>query len=148
MINDGLKLYVSVGDSVRFSKTVSESDVYSFAGVTGDFAPYHINEQYMRGTQFGHRIAHGALLVGFMSTCSTMMSDLATARGAQGVSLSLGYDRIRFLLPVFFGETLTLDYTVSAVDEAGARARAAITVKNQNQALVAVAEHILKWVIP
>ena len=67
------EFYLAVGDQVRFSKTVSESDVYLFAGITGDLAPNHVDEEYMRGTPYGRRIAHGALLVGFMSTASTMM---------------------------------------------------------------------------
>ena len=67
------EFYLSVGDQVRFSKTVSESDVYLFAGITGDLAPNHVDEEYMRATPYGRRIAHGALLIGFMSTASTMM---------------------------------------------------------------------------
>ena len=65
--------HVSVGEQVRFSKTVGESDVYMFAGITGDLSGNHVNEQYMSKSSFGHRIAHGALLVGFMSTTSSLM---------------------------------------------------------------------------
>ena len=65
--------HVSVGEQVTFSKTVGESDIYMFAGITGDFSGNHVDEQYMTKSAFGHRIAHGALLVGFMSTTSTMM---------------------------------------------------------------------------
>ena len=65
--------YVAVGDSTSFSKTVSESDVYLFAGISGDFAPNHVNKAYMEKSGYGRLIAHGALLVGFMSTCSTQV---------------------------------------------------------------------------
>ncbi len=65
--------HVRVGDQVTFSKTVGESDVYLFAGITGDFAGNHVNEEYMKRSSYGRRIAHGALLVGFMSTASSMM---------------------------------------------------------------------------
>ena len=62
-----------VGLRASFRKTVSESDVYLFAGITGDFSPNHVDEEFMRGTQYGRRIAHGALLVGYMSRASTMI---------------------------------------------------------------------------
>ena len=64
--------YLAVGDQVRFSKTVGDSDVYLFAGITGDLAPNHVDEEYMRGTAHGRRIAHGALLIGLTWTASTM----------------------------------------------------------------------------
>jgi len=67
--------YVKTGDSVGFAKTVGETDIYLFAGITGDFSVNHVNEQYMAQSKYGRRIAHGALLVGYMSTCSTMMID-------------------------------------------------------------------------
>src|SRR5262249_16277890 len=69
------QFYVKPGDAVSFSKTVGESDVYLFAGITGDLAPNHVNEQYMARSKYGKRIAHGALLIGYASTCSTMMID-------------------------------------------------------------------------
>ena len=59
------------GLSVTFRKTVSESDVYLFAGITGDLSPNHVDEEFMKTTPYGGRIAHGALLVGYMSGCST-----------------------------------------------------------------------------
>lgn len=64
--------HVAIGDTVAFTKTVSESDVYLFAGITGDLSPNHVNEEYMKQSSYGRRMAHGALLVGFMSTASTM----------------------------------------------------------------------------
>ena len=67
--------HVELGESVVFSNTVGDSDIYMFAGITGDFSGNHVNEQYMEKSAFKGRIAHGALLVGFMSTTSTMMID-------------------------------------------------------------------------
>ena len=63
--------HVKVGDSARFSKTVGEYDVYSFAGITGDFSPNHVNKSYMEKSSYGRLQAHGALMVGYMSTAST-----------------------------------------------------------------------------
>ena len=95
-----MDLTPALGASTSFSKTVSESDIYLFAGITGDFAPNHVNEQFMRGTQYGRRIAHGALLVGYMSTTSTMDNALMAERVPDIFPVSLGYDRVRFLKPV------------------------------------------------
>ena len=137
---------VKVGDSVTFAKTVGETDIYLFAGITGDFSVNHVNEQYMARSKFGRRIAHGALIIGYMSTCSTMMIDKCqgTARGETPVSL--GYDRIRFLGPVFIGDTVTVTYTIAEIDPQKRQSLADIGVTNQDGTLVTVARHILRWV--
>ena len=137
---------VPVGAQVRFAKTVSESDVYLFAGITGDLAPNHVDEEYMRGTPYGRRIAHGALLIGFMSTASTMMVERHGGLVTDETPVSLGYDRIRFTAPVFLGDTITVTYTIAEVDPVRRRSRSKIEVTNQRGETVAVAEHILKWV--
>jgi acyl dehydratase len=137
--------FVQVGDAAVFEKTVSESDVYLFAGITGDLAPNHVNEAFMKTSQFGRRVAHGALLIGFMSTASTLLVARALERGCGGTPVSLGYDRIRFLKPVFFGDTVKVTYRIADVDPARQRSRSAIEVSNQDDTVVAVAEHVLKW---
>jgi 3-hydroxybutyryl-CoA dehydratase len=137
--------YVAVGDHATFSKTVGESDVYLFAGITGDFAPNHVNRVFMEKSSYGRLIAHGALLVGFMSAASTIAVGAARA-SADELPVSLGYDRVRFLAPVFFGDTVTVDYRITAIDLDRRRAIADIQVVNQDGTLVAVATHVLKWV--
>ena len=139
-------MHVALGNSVRFGKTVSETDVYMFAGITGDFSGNHVDEVYMKKSKYGRRIAHGALMVGYMSTASTMMIDRALARGLDSTPVSLGYDRVRFLAPVFFGDSIRVTYTISEIEVERQRSRAKVEVHNQNAVLVAVAEHILKWV--
>ena len=139
-----IKFYVNIGDSAQFTKTVSESDVYQFAGITGDFSPNHINKVYMENSSFGRLMAHGALLVGFMSTVSTIA--IAHCREAEEPPVAVGYDKIRFLKPVFLGDTVTTTYTFSSIDPEKRKSKANIQVKNQNDQLVAVAEHILQWV--
>ena len=139
------EFYVTVGDTTSFSKTVSESDVYLFAGISGDFAPNHVNKAYMEKSGYGGLIAHGALLVGFMSACSTRMAEKSRADDSV-VGVSLGYDRMRFLAPVYFGDTITVTYTVASIDREKLRATADIKITNQDGTLVAVATHLLKWV--
>jgi acyl dehydratase len=140
------EFYVKPGDSVSFAKTVSESDIYLFAGITGDFAVNHVNEQYMERSKYGRRIAHGALLIGFASTCSTMMIEKCQGTSGDETPVSLGYDKVRFLGPVFIGDTLTLTYTITEVDVAKRRSRSDLKVVNQRGELVGVAQHILAWV--
>jgi acyl dehydratase len=138
--------YVAVGDSVSFAKTVGETDIYLFAGITGDFSVNHVNEQYMASSRYGRRIAHGALLVGYMSTCSTMMIDKCHGTAHDETPVSLGYDRVRFLGAVHIGDTVNLIYTIAEVDPVKRQSIADITVVNQSNQLVAVARHLLRWV--
>jgi acyl dehydratase len=139
-------MHAEIGDTVRFSKTVSETDVYLYAGVTGDFSGNHVNHEFMRTSKYGQRIAHGALIVGFFSTASTMMIEKSLAKGVDCTPVSLGYDRIRFLKPVFFGDTVTVTYTISEVEPERRRSRATVEARNQREELVAVGEHLTKWV--
>lgn len=140
------KPHLVVGQTAAFSKTVSESDVYLFAGITGDLSPNHINLEYMKNTPYGKRIAHGALLVGYMSTASTMILQKYPIPLDSGTAVSLGYDRIRFLKPVFINDTITVHYIIEKVDQESSRTYAQIEVINQHKELVAVALHIMKWV--
>lgn len=128
-----------------FTKTLGESDVYLFAGISGDLHPNHVNEAYMSATPYGHRIAHGALLIGFMSTASTLMTQ-RIALAPPHTLVSYGYDRIRFVKPAYIGDTLTVDYLVDRVDEGEGKTYASVSIRNQHHDVVCVATHILKVV--
>lgn len=132
----------AVGMETTFSKTVGEADVYGFAGISGDLSPNHVNDQYMSATRYGQRIAHGVLSIAFMSTCS---SKLIESLG-NPPTVSYGYDKVRFIKPVFIGDTLTVRYTVASVDEQEQRCTSDVKVFNQHGELVSVATHILKRV--
>jgi 3-hydroxybutyryl-CoA dehydratase len=134
----------AIGVSTTFRKTVSESDVYLFAGITGDFSPNHVDEAFMKTTPYGGRIAHGALLVGYMSGCSTDIVEKCVSLTAYQ-PVSLGYDRIRFLKGVLIGDTIQLDYKIASVDEAKSRTIAEVTIVNQHGEMCAVATHIMTW---
>lgn len=137
--------HVSVGHGATFTKTVSESDVYLFAGITGDFSPNHVNREYMERSKYGRRMAHGALLVGFISTASTMA--IAHCRDDESETpVSVGMDKIRFLRAVFLGDTVTVRYEIASIDLDRRRSVAKVEVRNQEGELVAVADHILQWV--
>lgn len=130
-----------VGKKVTVSKTIAESDVYLFAGVTGDFAPLHVDEAFMRGTRYGRRIAHGALLIGYMSRASTAM-----CAGLPGTIVSYGFDKIRFPAAAFIGDTVTVAYEIVERDEATGKAFARVTCTTERGDVVAAATHILKVV--
>jgi 3-hydroxybutyryl-CoA dehydratase len=130
-----------IGKKVSVRKTVSESDVYLFAGITGDLGPNHVDEEYMRGTRYGRRIAHGALAIGLMSNASTKILD-----GLPGTIVSYGYDRVRFPAPLFIGDTVTVTYEIVDRDPAARKTFAQVTCTTQTGAVVAAATHILKVV--
>ena len=138
--------HVTVGQSVRFAKTVSESDVYLFAGITGDLSDVHCNEAFMKTSAFGQRIAHGVLSMGFMSTASTVMFTPHVDKYVGLTPVSQGYDRVRFMKPVLFGDTVTVSYTIDKLDGGNNRSFSKVEVKNQRDELVAAAVHIMKWV--
>lgn len=134
------KISLQVGEQVSYSKTIGETDIYLFAGITGDFSPNHVNDQYMQQTQYGKRIAHGVLSIGFASTTSTLM-----AVKVDMPSVSYGYDRIRFIKPIFINDTITVTYTIHEVDQENLMTKADIKVYNQHGEICTVAQHILKF---
>ena len=141
------ELPVSIGECATFTKTVGESDIYGFAGITGDFAAPHVNEAFMEKSQYGTRVAHGALLVGFMSTASALLATRIIQARDDLTPMSIGYDRVRFTEAVKIGDTITVTYEVKELEPDRNRTRAAVTATNQHGDTVAVAEHIMKWLV-
>jgi 3-hydroxybutyryl-CoA dehydratase len=135
----------AIGQSVSCAKTVGESDVYLFAGITGDLSPNHVDEAAMSQTPYGHRIAHGALLVGYMSRASTIICDRCAPLMETHLPVSLGYDRVRFLKAVLIGDTVTITYRITDADELKQRTLASVEIHNQHNDLCAVATHIMRW---
>lgn len=119
---------MQVGDSASFTKTVSEHDVYTYAGVSGDFNPAHVNEVEAQKGMFGKRIAHGMLSVGFISTI------LGTQLPGPG-TIYMGQE-LRFTKPVFFGDTITATVTVVELIPEKNRAILDTVCTNQNGEVV------------
>lgn len=136
----------ALGQRVTCAKTVGESDVYLFAGITGDLAPNHVDEEAMAKTVYGGRIAHGALLVGYMSRASTLIQDKCQDLMATHFPVSLGYDRVRFIKAVLIGDTITVAYEITGADPARSRTTADVKITNQKGELCAVATHIMQWI--
>ncbi len=143
--------HLKVGETAEFSKTITETDLAMFSAITGDFDPIHVNEDYAAKSPFGKRIAHGGLVLGLLSSCASTMSKRSAERGAKSgllaVSVSLGYDKIRFIAPVFIGDTLTARYTVEEIDPVAARSRSKVEVIKSTGELCLAGIHIMKWVI-
>jgi len=137
--------FVEVGETAEFTKTVTETDVAMFCAISSDFDPIHIDEEYARTTVFGRRIAHGILSMALLSTVSAAISRRAVERGSRGVSVSMGYDTIRFLKPVYLGDTLTARYTIQSREHEKSRTRSKVEVINQRGELVVAGEHLMKW---
>jgi len=115
---------IQVGDSAEFSKTVSESDVYLYAGVTGDLNPAHINEAYAEKTFFKTRIAHGMLTAGFISAILGVHLP-----GPGTIYLK---QELKFLAPVRMGDTITARAEVIEVTTDKNRVRLKTTCTNQD----------------
>jgi 3-hydroxybutyryl-CoA dehydratase len=114
---------LNIGDSDRFSKTVTDTDIYLFAGVTGDFNPAHIDEAYAQGTFFKTRIAHGMLSAGFISAViGTRLPGPGTVYMRQTLD---------FLAPVRIGDTVTATVEVVEKMEDKKRVRLRTTCVNQ-----------------
>ncbi|MEE4113832.1 MAG: MaoC family dehydratase [Desulfobacteraceae bacterium] len=114
---------LTIGDSDRFSKTVTDTDIYLFAGVTGDFNPAHIDEAYAQGTFFKTRIAHGMLSAGFISAViGTRLPGPGTVYMRQTLD---------FLAPVRIGDTVTATVEVIEKMEDKKRVRLRTTCVNQ-----------------
>ena len=98
---------LQVGQSARFSKTVTEADVYLFAGISGDLNPAHVDEEFAKKTFFKTRIAHGMLTASFISTIiGTMLPGPGSIYIRQEVN---------FLKPVQIGDTVTAVAEVAEV---------------------------------
>jgi acyl dehydratase len=132
---------VPLGLKTRVSKTVSESDVYAFAGITGDFDENHVDEEFCKRTSLGHRVAHGALILGYTSAASSQI-----LRSFDRPMVSVGYDRVRFLKPVYFGDTITVQYEITEVLPEKERLMSRIEVSNQKGELVMVATHLMQLI--
>lgn len=120
---------MTIGDKACFSKTISETDVYLFAGITGDFNPVHINS-VIAGNSFARtRIAHGALVSGMISTVIGMQ--------LPGPGTIYMEQDSKFLKPVCMGDTVTATVEVAeVVNEAKGIVRLRTYVSNQNNELV------------
>lgn len=117
---------MNIGDLTSFRKTITETDVHLFAGITGDMNPLHIDQSYAATTQFSKTLAHGVIGVGML--VGVMARELPG-----GVLLG---ESVKFLQPVFIGDTITALVKVIDKNEDKDLITFQIWCENQNGATV------------
>jgi acyl dehydratase len=120
-------------------RTVSETDIIIHAGQTGDFFPHHMDAEWCKTQPFKQRIAHGTLI---FSIAVGMTADVINE-----AAMTYGYERLRFLQPVFIGDTIKVTVTVKDKRDHNKPGYGLVTelveTFNQHSKLVMVCEHIL-----
>ncbi len=122
-----------------FGRTITEADIVLHAGQTGDFFPHHMDAEWVKTQEFKRRIAHGTLI---LSVGIGM-----TATEINPVAFSYGYDRIRFIRPVFIGDTITVKATITEKRDYAKRAELGYVVEqvevfNQEGKIVLACQHL------
>ena len=123
-----------VGDRAVYTKTITANDVDRFADLTGDHYPVHVDEAYARTNRFGRRVAHGMLTASLLSTTNGLLLGRPG-----GISVE---QTLRFLRPVFLGDTITASTEVVEILAAARRLRCRTTCVNQRGEVVVSGEAI------
>ena len=124
-----------IGEKASFTKTISETDVYLFAGISGDFNPMHVNEEFAKLTPFKTRIAHGALP---QSLIAPVLGTKLPGLGTVAVEVTT-----RFKRPTFFGDTITATAEVVEKLEKKRWVRLKLVWTNQRGELVSEGEAVV-----
>jgi len=142
-MNDGtiwFEGYVEGAARISSGRTITETDVVVHAGHTGDFYPHHMDAEFAKTTPFGQRIAHGTMIfaIGVGQTAGVV----------NPAAFTYGYDRLRFVRPVFIGDTLRTRVTVQRKADDPKRADQGRVIElcevlNQRDETVLACEHIL-----
>ncbi|WP_425804133.1 MaoC family dehydratase [Desulfitobacterium sp. Sab5] len=127
---------MNVGDSASLSKTVTESDILNFAGLTMDFNPVHVNAEYAKDSIFKERIAHGMLSAGFISAV------LGTTLPGPN-SIYLGQE-LKFTAPVKIGDTVTATATITEKKDDKRILKLKTVVTNQRGEVVVDGNAVIK----
>ena len=128
--------------AVRWStgRTITEGDIVLHAGQTGDFYPHHMDAEWCKTQPFGQRVAHGTLILS--------IGIGLTAEEINPEAFSYGYDRVRFIKPVFIGDTIRARVTLKDKRDYPKRAEQGLVVEaceviNQKNETVLACEHVL-----
>lgn len=120
-------------------RTITETDIVIHAGQSGDFFPHHMDEEWCKSQPFKKRIAHGTLIF-------TVAIGL-TADFINEVSMTYGYERLRFIKPVFINDTIKVTVTIKELKDHKRPEYGLVTELvecfNQHNELVMLCEHIL-----
>lgn len=132
--------YVQSASRMTLGRTITETDFVIHAGQTGDFFPHHMDAEWCKTQEFGQRIAHGTLIfsVGIGMTATVINPE----------AFSYGYDRLRFIKPVFIGDTIRVRVTIANKEDDPKRpayglVTEQVEVINQHDQVVLACAHIL-----
>jgi 3-hydroxybutyryl-CoA dehydratase len=126
---------LEIGMKASFTKTVSETDVYLFSAISGDFNPMHVDEEFAKNTPFGKRIAHGAVPQALIGNVLGMK--------LPGLGTILVEASTRFKAPTYFGDTITASAEIIEKLEEKRRVRLKLLWTNQNGQTVATGEAVV-----
>jgi len=126
---------IKIGDSASITKTFSDEDVRSFAEISGDKNPVHLDDEFAAQTQFKKRLVHGMLTGGLISA---VLGTELPGPGSIYISQS-----INFRAPVFIGDTITATVTVTKLREGKPIATLETVCKNQDDVVVLKGEAVL-----
>lgn len=121
-------------EAVSAGRTITETDIVNFAGLTGDWYELHTNKEWAAKGPFGQRIAHGALIFSIATGLA-----LRVDPPSDGLMAFYGLDKLRFVKPVFIGDTIHVRQTVTEKterDETSGVITARTEVSNQNDQVV------------
>jgi acyl dehydratase len=120
-------------------RTITETDIVLHAGQTGDFYPHHMDAEWCKTQEFGQRVAQGTLI---FSVAVGM-----TAGAVNPLAFSYGYDRLRFIKPVFIGDTISVQVTIADKRDHKRSDQGIVVehceVSNQRGEVVLVCDHLL-----
>ncbi|MFC4304320.1 MaoC family dehydratase [Cohnella boryungensis] len=132
--------YVTGTERVSTGRTITEADIVLHAGQTGDFYPHHMDAEWCRTQDFGQRIAHGTLIfsIGVGMTAGEINPE----------AFSYGYDRLRFVKPVFIGDTIRAKASIKEKRDHPKRSNYGFVVElvevtNQRGETTLICEHVL-----
>ena len=125
---------IQVGDKATFSKTMTESDIFAFSAITGDFNPIHVDAEFAKGSVFKQRVVHGMLTAGLIDQTLTNIG------GAGNIHLS---QFVKFTAPVHIGDTVSVFSEVISKDAAKSRVTVKSTVINQEGKTVLEGEALI-----
>lgn len=139
MVRKYFEDYVLQDARQTYGRTITETDIVIHAGQTGDFFPHHMDAEWCKTQPFGQRMAHGTLIFSIAVGL--------TANEINEVAMTYGYERLRFIKPVFIGDTITVTVTIKELKEHKKPGFGLVTelveAVNQRGETVLACEHIL-----
>ena len=121
---------LTLGDSATFTKTVTDADIFAFAGISGDFNPVHVDAEFANNSRFGARVAHGPLTI---ALCAGIIGMELPGVGTIALDVETS-----FKLPVYVGDTITAHAEVAEIDVERNLVKIALAWTNQRGDTVAV----------